>query len=95
MSAIYLASLTIISIHALLTEGDSGSRPRRPSRCNFNPRPPHGGRHINPGKLRELRKISIHALLTEGDFVAGLIDWPGEISIHALLTEGDRCGVND
>ncbi len=43
---IYDDSLSFyISIHALLTEGDPGNRTGIPLHTNFNPRPPHGGRH--------------------------------------------------
>ena len=36
--------MTVISIHALREEGDGVCRPRMPSRLNFYPRPPRGGR---------------------------------------------------
>ena len=43
---IYDDSLSFyISIHALLTEGDPSNRTGIPLHTNFNPRPPHGGRH--------------------------------------------------
>ena len=37
----------VISIHALREEGDGVCRPRMPSRLNFYPRPPRGGRRIS------------------------------------------------
>ena len=41
----------LISIHALLTEGDDENNYTLRQRANFNPRPPHGGRlmHIQAG----------------------------------------------
>ena len=57
-----------ISIHALREEGDwSGSRLRRPWRCNFNPRPPRGGRRPANRWYRIRTPISIHALREESD----------------------------
>ena len=35
--------------------------------CDFNPRPPHGGRRGQGEQTRRGIGISIHALLTEGD----------------------------
>ena len=59
--------MLLISIHALREEGDR----RRPAACcpshHFYPRPPRGGRPVNPSALVELVLISIHALREEGD----------------------------
>ena len=58
---------TLISIHALLAEGDVRDAVHKPHKNDFYPRPPRGGR------LRRLQfwswdiSISIHALLAEGD----------------------------
>ena len=58
-----------ISIHALREEGDSAWTAAPPSRQNFNPRPPRGGRReLHLGQAR-LCKISIHALREEGDLL--------------------------
>ena len=58
-----------ISIHALRMEGDQA--PCRPYRtdCNFNPRPPHGGRRRARPRSIKRRRISIHALRMEGDSI--------------------------
>ena len=37
------------------------------SPCNFYPRPPRGGRHVEPGGSTAKDRISIHALREEGD----------------------------
>ena len=56
-----------ISIHALREEGDR-SRPWCGSgRSYFYPRPPRGGRRINPSQHEAISIISIHALREEGD----------------------------
>ena len=58
---------------------------------HFYPRPPRGGRPLQPVGLRTPDVISIHALREEGDGpirVGNLSDI--EISIHALREEGDR-----
>ena len=56
-----------ISIHALLTEGDTFIMPKIGKPFHFNPRPPHGGRHEQYYSYIPANRISIHALLTEGD----------------------------
>ena len=38
---------------------------------DFYPRPPRGGRHVDPFRRGGCRGISIHALREEGDFVHG------------------------
>ena len=59
--------LFYISIHALLTEGDSSGTASTGPLSYFNPRPPHGGRPRFSKSGIRLSPISIHALLTEGD----------------------------
>ena len=57
---------------------------------HFYPRPPRGGRPLQPVGLRTPDVISIHALREEGDqrrrFPRGVVG----ISIHALREEGDK-----
>ena len=78
-----------ISIHALLTEGDSPKRRAPAALGDFNPRPPHGGRrqedigvmqvsNFNPRPPHGGRQENI-VCITDALY----------ISIHALLTEGD------
>ena len=79
-----------ISIHALREEGDRRSRPRRPDRSHFNPRPPRGGRHTLKANGSRNYGISIHALREEGDALIRIfITFFFVISIHALREEGD------
>ena len=56
-----------ISIHSLHTEGDSGTLHSATYREDFNPLPPHGGRHYADCHIFLLSGISIHSLHTEGD----------------------------
>ena len=84
-----------ISIHALREEGDwSGSRLRRPWRCNFNPRPPRGGRQgANSGRSwQQLFQStpSARRATRRGQSTTEIV----VISIHALREEGDShsCG---
>ena len=67
----------VISIHALRGEGDVASVSMLISLCNFNPRPPWGGRHSRTLPFKNSIVISIHALRGEGDLkqrTAGHID---------------------
>ena len=67
----------MISIHALRGEGDVASVSMLISLCNFNPRPPWGGRHSRTLPFKNSIVISIHALRGEGDLkqrTAGHID---------------------
>ena len=71
----------------------SPATPSRPSRTNFYPRPPWGGRLDGLQRGSEGVPISIHALRGEGDRAgvgSGLHDL---ISIHALRGEGDLSHV--
>ena len=56
-----------ISIHALREEGDSASWTQTWKLCNFNPRPPRGGRPAKRNVEHGKHHISIHALREEGD----------------------------
>ena len=58
--------------------------------CNFNPRPPWGGRRCIHDKKKTYIVISIHALRGEGDDNRCLAERVKMlISIHALRGEGD------
>ena len=62
------SSSKLISIHALRGEGDAqDNTPGKAKSSYFNPRPPWGGRPIDPESRRLPLKISIHALRGEGD----------------------------
>ena len=56
-----------ISIHALREEGDEVAVLLPVVGHNFYPRPPRGGRPVNPARRAQHRTISIHALREEGD----------------------------
>ena len=85
------SGLFMISIHALLAEGDLPTLAKwRDHLRDFYPRPPCGGRQKEPRPGGTYRPISIHALLAEGDGIPALLSRkPWSISIHALLAEGD------
>ena len=57
----------IISIHALLAEGDARADGQRDRADHFYPRPPRGGRRAQIQLRLADRDISIHALREEGD----------------------------
>ena len=59
----------IISIHALRGEGDLRCFYLCCSNCNFNPRPPWGGRLKRLLRVPRKTQISIHALRGEGDSI--------------------------
>ena len=58
---------SLISIHALREEGDATGRHHGTAATDFYPRPPRGGRRINPSQHEAVSVISIHALREEGD----------------------------
>ena len=62
-----VASMVIISIHALREEGDGSSPMAQIRLSHFYPRPPRGGRPLEPLDLIFPPGISIHALREEGD----------------------------
>ena len=60
--------------------------------ADFNPLPPHGGRHSGKtGRIKETL-ISIHSLRMEGDLFCANQFYANGISIHSLRMEGDRDG---
>ena len=65
----FFAVSDTISIHALREEGDSSSCAASTPSTNFYPRPPRGGRHVDPFRRGGCRGISIHALREEGDML--------------------------
>ena len=83
-----------ISIHALREEGDPPSPARPGTRCNFNPRPPRGGRlgiHgvSSTSPIFQSTPSARRATPALSDKTA-----QGKISIHALREEGDcRFGI--
>ena len=56
-----------ISIHSLRMEGDILIDVDDFEQSDFNPLPPHGGRHGGRGFARNVERISIHSLRMEGD----------------------------
>ena len=56
---------------------------------HFYPRPPGGGRQVDPTASGTANIISIHALRVEGDFFSFRLAVALKISIHALRVEGD------
>ena len=56
-----------ISIHSLRMEGDSNPKLHAGWYKNFNPLPPHGGRHCSELSDIPGGTISIHSLRMEGD----------------------------
>ena len=81
----------VISIHALLAEGDSRRFRSLPSNANFNPRPPRGGRHSRGARCCSHRCHFNPRPPRGGRRRNGRLGCGGEhISIHALLAEGDR-----
>ena len=61
------AKIWNISIHALREEGDPVGVDRGILPCDFNPRPPRGGRLLLHCRRCRSSCISIHALREEGD----------------------------
>ena len=81
-----------ISIHALREEGDRVFEDVPHRSINFYPRPPRGGRLLDPERIADDTSISIHALREEGDAaLTAVLVSAVLISIHALREEGDGC----
>ena len=79
-----------ISIHSLRMEGDAAICTVGKMLVNFNPLPPHGGRHSPEIASYRSEGISIHSLRMEGDIPRfAFLDSSREISIHSLRMEGD------
>ena len=80
-----------ISIHAPREGGDAGPRQGFPRPCDFNPRPPRGGRLQQILDRFVLLPISIHAPREGGDACkSDMIDYDKHISIHAPREGGDE-----
>ena len=82
-----------ISIHALREEGDPSQSTLMASSANFYPRPPRGGRPLDP-----LTEIAFQLFLSTPSARRATQGRPGEaaelcISIHALREEGDLLTV--
>ena len=64
----------VISIHSLRMEGDTCDVHFMDKEdANFNPLPPHGGRHLMTRQQHSKPCISIHSLRMEGDVAAACI----------------------
>ena len=57
----------LISIHSLRMEGDFCVLVAKHRATDFNPLPPHGGRHLAQNQSDAQKYISIHSLRMEGD----------------------------
>ena len=83
-----------ISIHALREEGDHCVTIIKPQGCNFNPRPPRGGRRpalfIVSTHLYQFQSTP-SARRATGAVPTGCLC--AKISIHALREESDSCGT--
>ena len=82
-------SIAIISIHSLRMEGDVAVPVDGVGNLNFNPLPPHGGRHGATWRSSQRLPISIHSLRMEGDADRLGCNAGNTISIHSLRMEGD------
>ena len=80
-----------ISIHALREEGDGVCRPRMPSRLNFYPRPPRGGRPSGARPCAASGYFYPRPPRGGRPFATAILSESIRISIHALREEGDRC----
>ena len=86
---------SMISIHALREEGDSGSTASKTTRKTFLSTPSARRATTVFFNLDEFAEISIHALREEGDGRRCVSCQPQEqISIHALREEGDKPAHN-
>ena len=80
----------MISIHSLRMEGDDTGRIPESPAADFNPLPPHGGRHGRNCRMQYQIAISIHSLRMEGDNQNDQGRQQRCISIHSLRMEGDQ-----
>ena len=78
-----------ISIHSLHTEGDSGQRYRLLHQIDFNPLPPHGGRHLCRYDAIQRKKFQSTPSTRRETSETTTLETTTEISIHSLHTEGD------
>ena len=70
-------------------EGDGAEKLWQTAGKNFNPLPPHGGRHYTTFQKKMQVNISIHSLRMEGDAPGIIFLFFNVISIHSLRMEGD------
>ena len=78
-----------ISIHALREEGDGVCRPRMPSRLNFYPRPPRGGRQSKTSSVSGPWIFLSTPSARRATDSTSYEKHGRQISIHALREEGD------
>ena len=74
-------------------EGDAERKRIHEKTMNFNPLPPHGGRHSSRNASSLAAIISIHSLRMEGDHPRESIYTIPDISIHSLRMEGDNIRI--
>ena len=88
--ALELVQPIVISIHALLTESDlSKAGNDAEGHLNFNPRSPHGERHVGFGGIIKAKQFQSTLSSRRATWVQFLSTPRTAISIHALLTESD------
>ena len=83
------ASMCGISIHAPRTGSDLTASTAGTLTANFNPRSPHGERHLRNSPISRQKCISIHAPRTGSDVLVRIIEINAPISIHAPRTGSD------
>ncbi len=84
-----IPSISIVSIHALLTECDPTGSQRAGKACRFNPRTPYGVRQSASNTVIVHTSFqSTHSLRSATDAI-GRVRIESKVSIHALLTECD------
>ena len=81
--------IVVISIHALREEGDASPSWCWPSRANFNPRPPRGGRHSTQRLKLASSLFQSTPSARRTTEKAAQAKQDTEISIHALRGESD------
>ncbi len=84
-----------ISIHAPRTGSDDPTKKGKKGNNNFNPRSPHGERHIGLQPRQRIAVISIHAPRTGSDPMDGIQLSLFGISIHAPRTGSDGNRLSD
>ena len=94
LAILRIAAQHPISIHALREEGDASPSWCWPSRANFNPRPPRGGRHSTQRLKLASSLFQSTPSARRTTEKAAQAKQDTEISIHALREEGDcRCSL--
>ena len=89
LAILRIAAQHPISIHALREEGDASPSWCWPSRANFNPRPPRGGRHSTQRLKLASSLFQSTPSARRTTEKAAQAKQDTEISIHALREEGD------